>query len=146
MKRVAYFLIAVIIVLGVLGFSLKQNSQTDTTPGVMVTSTVGTSPTVEPGIGQDNPTTLIGEFVCLPHKDTTGPQTEECAYGLKTHPDVWYGLNVENLNSDQKTQFKAGDRVRVTGLLKLVNEIVPGQWEKYNIQGVINVTQISFDR
>jgi hypothetical protein len=58
--------------------------------------------------------TVEGEFVCLPHKDTDGPQTLECASGLKTDKDTYYGLQFDSIQNYPS----GGERLRVTGTLK----------------------------
>ncbi len=58
-------------------------------------------------------TTLTGESVCLPHKDTSGPQTLECAFGLRTDDNRHYALEF----SDNTINIAFGKRVEVTGTL-----------------------------
>lgn len=40
----------------------------------------------------DGPITIAGTIVCLPHADTDGPQTLECAYGLLGEDENYYML------------------------------------------------------
>lgn len=40
----------------------------------------------------DGEVSLRGTSVCLPHLDTSGPQTMECAIGLKTEDGTYYAL------------------------------------------------------
>lgn len=75
---------------------------------------------------------ISGEIVCLPHKDTTGPTTLECAYGLKADDGRYYGLR----NYDS-TGFNTSDSVKVSGDLK------PEQSDIYDISGMIDVQTIS---
>lgn len=35
---------------------------------------------------------LNGELVCLPHRDQSGPQTMECAFGFKDSTGTYYAL------------------------------------------------------
>gem|GEM_PF-5772552 len=37
--------------------------------------------------------TLQGKRVCLPHKDTTGPQTQECAIGFQDIAGNYYAIH-----------------------------------------------------
>src|SRR5688572_24598229 len=60
--------------------------------------------------------TLTGEYVCLPHKDTRGPQTLECAFGLKTDSGEYYALDF-NLTSQKIPNFITGQRYSVTGTI-----------------------------
>lgn len=63
--------------------------------------------------------TVEGMFVCLPHKDKDGPQTLECAFGIKTDKDKYYGLEFK----DPSDFPMGGERMRVTGALKETNDI-----------------------
>ena len=57
-------------------------------------------PYESPQTPADNRAMLEGEFVCLPHTDTTGPQTEECAFGLKTADGKYYALDLGPLSQN----------------------------------------------
>ncbi|MEP6710741.1 MAG: hypothetical protein ABJA64_03395 [Candidatus Saccharibacteria bacterium] len=71
--------------------------------------------------------TIKGESVCLPHRDTTGPQTMECAQGVKTSSGVYYAVSgVVNRNAD--------NNIEITGTL------VPATGnENYTMAGTITV-------
>jgi len=75
---------------------------------------------------------LEGMLVCLPHKDTSGPHTEECAFGLKAKNGKFYGLRAL-----PQTFMQTQKEVRVTGMLSAV-----AQNEKYAIVGNIEIRQI----
>jgi hypothetical protein len=70
---------------------------------------------------------VSGEIVCLPHKDREGPQTLECAYGLRADDNRHYGLQIEPFPYDTKV----GARVTVKGTLTTGNEGI------YDIVGTI---------
>jgi hypothetical protein len=77
---------------------------------------------------QQGEVTVKGQSVCLPHKDKTGPQTLECAIGVKTAAGVYYGIENKNVTT---TGMNAS--IEVTGtLIKAPNS-------KYDIAGVIRV-------
>jgi hypothetical protein len=59
--------------------------------------------------------TVEGEVVCLPHKDTGGPQTMECAYGLKTADGTYYWIKPASDDLNTITQLTVGTRVRIEG-------------------------------
>lgn len=81
--------------------------------------------------------TLIGEHVCLPHKNTEGPQTQECAFGLKVGDSTYYALNIgENMGT--LSEIKTGDYVEVKGIQ--VNDY--SAWDKYNVEGAVLVESI----
>lgn len=82
--------------------------------------------------------TLTGEYVCLPHKNTNGPQTLECAFGLKTNVDEYYALDF-NLMPQKVPTFKTGERYSATGTITPVGLLSSEQ--KYNIHGILSVTE-----
>jgi len=79
--------------------------------------------------------TIAGEFVCLPHKDTTGPQTEECAFGLKSE-DTYYALQDSTADSSLVSKAVTGQDVRVGGTFKARSD------SNYKDIGVITVTSL----
>jgi hypothetical protein len=83
--------------------------------------------------------TLAGEYLCLPHVDQTGPQTEECAIGLKTLTGEYYALDF-NLASQTPQQLASGDRVEATGVVTPIEMVSSGMWQKYPIVGIFSVT------
>ena len=90
----------------------------------------------------DSPKDIVieGEHVCLPHRNTKGPQTLECAFGIKTG-DFYYSLDFGG-NWDLISGLGTNRRIRVEGLLVPVNEIDNSHWNRYNIQGIIKVRSI----
>lgn len=93
-----------------------------------------TVPTPTPVVGS---ITIEGEVVCLPHKDQDGPQTLECAFGLKSNSGEHFGLR--QLDQDQliDATITTGKRYRVTG-----ESAAPGSDENYAVVGNIKVTTI----
>jgi hypothetical protein len=77
--------------------------------------------------------TVAGEITCLPHRDSSGPQTLECAFGLKTEDGVYYGLRD---NSQQLMDLPAGQVVKVTGALATRTD------SKYQDVGVITIEAV----
>jgi membrane-bound inhibitor of C-type lysozyme len=80
--------------------------------------------------------TIKGELVCLPHKNTTGPQTMECAYGLKAAGGEYYGLFDKDPQYKNISNTPMNTQVEVTGAIKLNTD------NKYNTIGTIYVTSI----
>jgi hypothetical protein len=78
--------------------------------------------------------TIRGTLECLP-KSGDGPQTMECAFGLKDENGRFYGLN------DPEWKFLIGPamntKVTVTGKLKDKNS-----GDKYNTIGTIEITNL----
>ena len=78
--------------------------------------------------------TLTGELVCLPHKDTTGPQTLECAFGVKNREGKYYALS--ELTQTKMMSLTIGETITVTGKLR------PEPTSKYDIVGVMDIDSI----
>jgi hypothetical protein len=77
---------------------------------------------------------LTGNTVCLPHKDTDGPQTLECAFGIESG-NIYYGLKIVDQNN--VNNFSIGTTLTVKGIL---NE---SESDNYAIAGTIAVDSIS---
>jgi hypothetical protein len=73
-----------------------------------------------------------GELVCLPPKDATGPQTLECAVGLKDKDGMFYGLQAGHEDLDYYT-LPTGTIVEVQAELLTVTD------DKYDTTGVLKV-------
>lgn len=89
-------------------------------------------PTDDPSVGSE--TTIEGEVVCLPHKDTSGPQTLECAYGVKLEDGTYYGLEDTDGAYQNISSLPVGKQARLTGTLKEEPS------DRYQSVGVFTVT------
>lgn len=76
----------------------------------------------------------LGKLVCLPHKDTGGPTTLECAYGLQTTDGLYHALIDEDGNV---TRFPIDTLVEVRGTILPTNAD-----ERYDIQDRVEVDSI----
>lgn len=83
--------------------------------------------------------TLEGEVVCLPHTDTSGPQTMECAYGLKEDDGTYYALDFA-LMSQYPPNVDTGTRVRASGVFTPLERLSTDHWKIYPIVGIFSVT------
>jgi hypothetical protein len=84
--------------------------------------------------------TLVGTWECLPHKDTTGPQTMECAFGIfvdETHEH--YAVDT-SLMSTYPVDYPTSTKVRASGIVTPVEQLSSVQ--KYNIAGILRATVI----
>lgn len=79
---------------------------------------------------------VVGELVCVPHKNTNGPQTMECAYGLKAENGVYYGLQDSDPMYKNISGVSMNKRVEVTGSIELKED------SKYDTIGLITVTSL----
>jgi len=75
---------------------------------------------------------ISGEITCLPHKNTTGPQTDECALGLHSDDNRYYALK----NAPQSIGMGVG-RAEVRGTLTTTADSI------YDIAGTITVSEFT---
>ena len=85
--------------------------------------------------------TLSGSFTCLPHMDTTGPQTMECAFGMKTDDGEYYAVNF-GASTDAMNQFQSGAHITAEGFVVIKEALSADQWAKYNMKGIFTVTKV----
>lgn len=121
--------VGLLLIIGVLlvGFFLFNNF-------IYEQKQANDSDTVSPYRG-----TLTGEYVCLPHKDTKGPQTLECAIGLKTDVGEYYAIDF-NLMSQEQPLLQTGQRFTANGVITPIEYLSTNNWEKYDIVGIFSVT------
>jgi hypothetical protein len=88
--------------------------------------------------------TIQGTLICLPNKNAKGPQTTECAYGLKAANGDNYAVTIDSSSylSPELEQPKAGMHLEVTGLVVPIEAISSDIWFKYDIKGIIQVSSI----
>jgi len=118
-----------LIAIGVIIFfvfrSDRPSTVTEQTPGVLS--------------GQRETSVYEGEVVCLPHRDTSGPTTLECAYGVKTDDGKYYGLDGSALPTDKQGGYQVGERTAFEGWLLTQAEMPTNFWTTYNVAGMIAV-------
>ncbi len=88
--------------------------------------------------------TLEGTYTCLPRKDTEGPQTLECALGIKDDDGSFYALDTVLLQS-MIPPLQTGDRIRAQGILTPIERLSTDYWKRYEIKGIFSVTD-SFEK
>lgn len=81
-------------------------------------------------------TSIKGTVVCLPHKDTSGVQTLECAFGIKDEKGKHYGLKDTDRNYRNISALPTGKDVRVYGTLGASLDA------RYDTVGTIEVSRI----
>lgn len=84
-------------------------------------------------------TTLSGEYVCLPHVDTTGPQTAECASGIKTTSGEYYAIDLL-LSSQMYEPLIVGEIISANGVVTPLEQLSANTWQQYPIVGIFSVT------
>lgn len=77
--------------------------------------------------------TITGEVVCLPHKNTKGPITLECAFGLKSE-GKYYSLSDPAM---KYLDLPMGTPITISG--KLTKDVSP----VYDTVGKIEITSVS---
>jgi hypothetical protein len=83
----------------------------------------------------EGPITISGEVACLP-KSGSGPHTLECAIGVKSSSNKYYGLkNLEKHDPEHKFS-STGQHVEVKGTF------LPDEDNKYDTAGTIDITSI----
>lgn len=85
--------------------------------------------------------TLSGTYVCLPHIDTAGPQTDECAFGLKTDDGTYYAVNF-GASASAVEQFQSGARITAEGFVVIKEALSSDQWAKYDMKGIFTVIRM----
>jgi len=83
--------------------------------------------------------TLTGAYLCLPHVDTSGPQTLECAFGLQTDDGLYYAIDFA-LMSQMPPALPTGARIRANGVFVPLERLSTDHWRKYPIEGIFSVT------
>lgn len=83
------------------------------------------------------PTVVSGEIVCLPHINTSGPQTMECAYGIKDTEGHYYELLDIAPNNQNVSTAPMNTPVLVEGMLTLQSS------DRYQSIGTIAVSKIT---
>ena len=85
--------------------------------------------------------TISGTYTCLPHLDTTGPHTMECAFGIRADNGDYYAVNF-GASATAMEQFQAGERVTAEGFIVIKEALSSDQWAKYNMKGIFTVTRM----
>ncbi len=86
-------------------------------------------------------TTLTGTYLCLPHTNTSGPQTLECAFGLQTDEGTYYALDFNLLPNAVQT-LQTGSTITATGTVTPIERLSTDHWRKYPITGIFSVEKL----
>ncbi len=92
------------------------------------------------GGAQSEQIVIEGDVVCLPHRNTTGPTTLECTYGIKNDKGEYYGLDTSGLPATTPPDYQVGDHISVEGRLVPRSAGDESFWQTYNITGMLAVT------
>jgi hypothetical protein len=105
--------------------------------GYLITSSSKSNPNDE---GASQEVTLDGKTICLPHKDTSGPQTLECAFGIKTGEGDNYALDLSALSPENQLEINTGEEIQVIGIVVPIEAISSDTWQKYDVKGIMQVS------
>lgn len=105
-------------------------------------SNISLIPFVSPTPIVPNEVEIRGQHVCLPHKNTRGVQTLECAIGIKSDEGNFYALELSGLPSDVTRSFGANKNIFVKGLLVPVELLSTDHWQKYDMKGIVQVKSL----
>lgn len=84
-----------------------------------------------------------GSRICLPHRDTTGPQTLECALGIQGDDGENYALDLNLLSStDAADTANTAERMRVEGVFTPGETLSSDRWLKYDMAGILSATSV----
>jgi hypothetical protein len=135
---VTFILGLILLTIGIFGLLYFSHNHPVFNTGIPV---VPSSPTDFTGAEPMEKVILTGTQVCLPHKDTTGPQTLECAIGMKTEAGDYYVLDL-NLVSQAPADIPNGKAFTASGFITPIEYLNTDQWQKYNVKGIFSVTDL----
>lgn len=103
--------------------------------GFIIYKIVEPKPVVIPDEGS---VSIKGTTLCLPHKDTSGPQTLECAYGLKDKEGQYYAIR------DLDPTYKNISKLAMNSEVTLVGNFREETSKIYPIVGTIEISEIKY--
>lgn len=146
MKNTIIIMAVVLVALG-LGYAYYSSNTSDvlviTEPISSSTPTTSNTPANTPEKQPITAKTTTGTFICLPHKNTSGPQTMECAFGLKTSDGANFALDLSSVNPQPVDLPVNGEKFSVIGTVVPIEAISSTNWGNYDIQGIIKVEKYS---
>lgn len=137
MKRYGLFIFLFLLI--IISSGLLLSRQTRENSSSIVTSSPTPIISVNPNESPKE-MTIEGEYVCLPHKDTSGPQTMECAFGMKLSDGSYIAIDLSGVSGD--TNYPMQSKLKVTGLYVPIEQISSNTWQVYPIKGILKVTKV----
>lgn len=117
-----------VLFVGIVGYVVSVRSSNTANPQALLDAT-------------PQNVTLSGTYVCLPHLDTSGPQTEECAFGLQSDDGQYYAVNFGQ-SAGAMEQFQSGAHIKAEGFVVIKEALSSDHWQKYNMKGIFTVTRM----
>ncbi|GEM_PF-7045652 len=81
--------------------------------------------------------TITGEYACLPHRDTSGPVTLECAFGIKTESGEYYALDLGEGGDPSGVRME--EKVTLNGTITPIEYLNTDHWQKYETAGIFSI-------
>ncbi len=131
-KNIVAVVVVIVLILGI-AFLVYQPNDLANNDQNNATSTIGT--TIIPPTGA---IVARGNVICLPHKNTSGPTTLECAYGLRDTMGRYFALRDTDPNYSNISNAPMG-----TTMVEVKGTFAPEENEIYPIVGIIDVTKIA---
>lgn len=119
-KVVIFVILATVIIFGIVAFLVTRGSH---------------APAVS-GHSSEGKATIKGIATCLPHKDTGGSQTMECAIGLKSDKGEYYSLSDKDSTYSNISLIQTGKQYEITGNLEERSD------PKYQTAGILRVDSL----
>ncbi|HEY0980286.1 MAG TPA: hypothetical protein VGE18_02665 [Candidatus Paceibacterota bacterium] len=90
----------------------------------------------------DAAVTVRGVLTCLPHKNTAGPTTLECASGIRAENGDYYALDLTAVSAETM-EYDYSGTVTVSGHFTPLAVLSSDHWYKYEMLGIISVEELS---
>ena len=87
---------------------------------------------------QPKSVTLEGKVVCLLPKNEDGPHTLECAVGLQTDDNKYYGISTDTSDTSLSSAAGSDKKVKISGMLTSSID------NKYKSEGTVKVESSEF--
>ena len=86
--------------------------------------------------------TVQGKVLCLPPNGATDPLALECATGIQAVSGEYYALDLANRPPEGPEDLFAEEQVEVSGYYTPVEVLSSDRWMKYDIEGIVSVTEV----
>ena len=123
------FLISGGIFLSVRNANTSDRMVPPTEPTVTTPVSISTAPV-------STKMSVKGKVLCLPHKNTSGPQTMECAYGLQGIDGKYYALSDTDPTYANLSKLPMNENVVISGTF------TPKENDKYPTVGILTIESV----
>lgn len=87
--------------------------------------------------------TVTGTYTCLPHKNTEGPQTLECALGIQATSGEYYSVDTGSYTGNELNNAPTGKKFTIKGLFTPVEMLSSERLKNYNVRGILTVREVT---